>query len=197
VPVVWSIGATGSGNLALSHPDGRTVVSPRVMTRSAEEVLATVAHEMGHQIAFAVVSPVVGMPPQGFLDRSRGTVAEPREAWADCVARVWTGSSLHARGELGPCTPELTAYVAGVVTDPVALEAAARVVPTPAPSPPLPPAPPPEPPAPAEPDGPPLAVRLVILAMVVAGIRYWYGKRRSPEVPVTDAPSPQEDSPAK
>ena len=84
VPVVWSVAEVGGGQLALAYYDGRIIVSPRLMSRSAEEVLFTVAHEMGHQIAYALISPRAGMPPQGFVD-----IAPPyndvREGWADCA----------------------------------------------------------------------------------------------------------------
>jgi hypothetical protein len=156
VPVVWTVGAVSRGHLALSYLDGRTVLSPRLMSRSAEEVLATVAHEMGHQIAFALVSPVVGMPPDAFID-----IAPPyedvREGWADCVARVWTGSTLRTLSESGPCDPEMAAFVSGLLADPATLGATSRTTPPPirvpvAPPPPVVAAPLPEPvaaPAPA------------------------------------------------
>ncbi len=130
VRVVWTVGDVGSGHLALSYLDGRTVLSPRVMSRSAEEVLFTVAHEMGHQIAFALVSPVTGMPPQGFIEIAP-PYADVREGWADCVARAWTGSSLYTLSEAGPCNTKLAVYVAGLVADPATLGATVRIAPPP------------------------------------------------------------------
>lgn len=130
VRVVWTVGNTGRGNLALSYLDGRTIVSSRLMTRSAEEVVATVAHEMGHQIAFALVSPVIGMPPQGFMDMAP-SYNDIREGWADCVARVWTGSTLRTLSESGPCNPETAAYVSGLLHDPATLGATVRIAPPP------------------------------------------------------------------
>jgi hypothetical protein len=140
VSVVWAVGAVSRGHLALSYLDGRTILSPRLMSRSAEEVLATVAHEMGHQIAFALVSPVVGMPPDAFID-----IAPPyedvREGWADCVARVWTGSTLRTLSESGPCDSEMAAFVSGLLADPATLGATARIAPPPIRVPAAPPAP--------------------------------------------------------
>ncbi len=209
VRVLWSVGNTGAGNLALSYLDGRTVLSPRLMARSPEEVIATVAHEMGHQIAFALVSPVVGMPPQGFMDLARG-YSDIREGWADCVSRVWTGSTLFTLSEAGPCNAELTGYVAGLVADPATLGATVRIVPPPiavaAPPPPAPVqapvpviAPPPlvpvvDVPVPARPradtapikaaptgsSGLLLALGLIPLPLVMCGVGYWLVKRRSP-----------------
>jgi len=148
VPVVWSVAEMGGGQLALAYYDGRIVLSPRLMARSAEEVLFTVAHEMGHQIAYALVSPRAGMPPQGFVD-----IAPPyndvREGWADCVARAWTGSRLRTLSEPSPCNTEMALYVEGLLADPSTL-GAVRVVP-----PALRPAPAPAPdPAPVEPEEP-------------------------------------------
>lgn len=147
VRVVWTVGNTGRGHLALSYLDGRTIVSPRLMTRSSEEVVATVAHEMGHQIAFALVSPVLGMPPQGFMDIAP-SYSDIREGWADCVARVWTGSTLRTLSESGPCNPETAAYVSSLLHDPATLGATVRIAPPPiyVPAPPAPAPVPVEPP---------------------------------------------------
>lgn len=140
VPVVWTVGNAGRGHLALSYLDGRTILSPRLMSRSAEELLATVAHEMGHQIAFALVSPVFGMPPQGFMDIAP-SYNDVREGWADCVARVWTGSNI-ALSEPAACSTEMAGYVSGLLADPATLGATVRTVPppihVPAPAPPAP-----------------------------------------------------------
>jgi hypothetical protein len=210
VRVVWSVGNTGPGHLALSYLDGRTVISARLMARSSEEVIATVAHEMGHQIAFALVSPVIGWPPQGFIDLARG-YSDIREGWADCVSRVWTGSTLYTLSEAGPCNTELAGFVAGLVADPATLGATVRIVPPPiAVAPPPPPAPVQVPvpviappplvpvievpelprpktdtaamrePAPAGSSGLLLALSLIPLALVICGVGYWVVKRRSP-----------------
>jgi hypothetical protein len=130
VGVVWTVGQVTRGHLALSYLDGRTILSPRLMARSAEEVLATVAHEMGHQIAFALVSPVVGMPPDSFVNIAP-PYADVREGWADCVARVWTGSDLRTLSEEGPCGSEMAAFVSGLLADPAAMGAITRITPPP------------------------------------------------------------------
>ncbi|MEX0789757.1 MAG: hypothetical protein WD178_03180 [Actinomycetota bacterium] len=130
VRVVWTVGNVSRGHLALSYRDGRIVLSPRLMMRSAEEVLATAAHEFGHQIAFALVSPVVGMPPQGFIDLAP-SYNDVREGWADCVARVWTGSVLRTLSEAGPCDSETAGYVAGLLADPATLGATVKITPPP------------------------------------------------------------------
>ncbi len=217
VRVVWTVGEVGSGHLALSYLDGTTVLSPRVMSRSAEEVLFTVAHEMGHQIAFALVSPVTGMPPQGFIDIAP-PYADVREGWADCVARAWTGSSLYTLSESGPCNTKLAGYVAGLVADPTTLGATVPIAPPPIPvAPPssTPPAPVPEsppvgvfiqpetaprrteasPPAQAPPpagsDGLALAVGLIPVPFLVCAAGYWLVSRRNPRLLAWAAATPQ------
>lgn len=208
VRVEWTVGPVSSGHLALSYLDGRTVLSPRVMSRSAEEVLATVAHEMGHQVAFALVSPILGYPPQQFVDMSAGH-EDVRERWADCVAQVWTGSTIYTRSEPGPCPRELADYVAGQLADPSTLGATTRIVPppiavAPAPAPPPPPAAP-APPAPvpspsslfefpdprprseaappaaaAGSDGLLIGLLLVPFTVLVCAGGYWYLRSQSP-----------------
>lgn len=157
VRVDWSVGNVGRGHLALSYRDGRIVISPRLMNRSSEEVLATVAHEMGHQIAFALVDPAFGTPPQVFVERAPG-YNDIREGWSDCVARAWTGSTFHTLSESRPCSSETAQFVAGLLADPATLGATGRItpppiqgrpVPPPAPAPAVPPEVVPEP-APAE-----------------------------------------------
>lgn len=131
VPVRWVLGPAGSRHLALSYVEGRSVVSPRVMQLSAEAALSTVAHEMGHQIAFQAVEPFNGFPPQEFIDRASGMFRDIKEGWADCVARAWTGSTLHTRAELRGCPQELAHRVAALLADPAGL----IEDPTPVPSP--------------------------------------------------------------
>ncbi len=128
VPAVWTVGNAGRGHLALSYPDGRSILSARVMQRSGEEVLATVAHEMGHQVAFFLVSPILGLPPDGFYSVASG-YSDIRESWADCVSRVWTGSTLRTLSEPSSCNSDRAAYVSGLLADPATLGATRRVVP--------------------------------------------------------------------
>lgn len=130
VRVDWSVGNVGRGHLALSYRDGRIVISPRLMNRSSEEVLATVAHEMGHQIAFALVDPAFGTPPQVFVERAPG-YNDIREGWSDCVARAWTGSTLHTLSESRPCSAENAHFAAGLLADPATLGATGRITPPP------------------------------------------------------------------
>lgn len=117
VPVQWSIGE--NGHLALSFPDGRVEVSRDVLARSPESLLATVAHEMGHQIAVALAPGGDGSPPRGFVELIAGNpYTRFDEGWADCVSRVWTGSEQHTTSEPKPCPVEAARFVAGLLTDP-------------------------------------------------------------------------------
>ncbi len=158
VSVRWEWGDTGKSHLALSYLSGDVVVSPRVITSGAEELLATVAHEMGHQIVFRLVPPGDGRPPPGF-DAIRGEgYRDIREAWADCVSRAWTGSLNRTRSEAGPCPAEAAEWVASILSDPsilaggVAVRIRPRIAPLvvqpvlPGPRPPSPSPVPPEPP---------------------------------------------------
>lgn len=134
VPVVWQIGHAGSGQLAVSYKEGRSVLSPRVIRGSAELLLSTVAHEMGHQIAFQMVEPFNGFPPQGFMDRADGYFSNIREGWADCVSRVFTGSRQHTLSESRGCPLTLAHYTATLIDDPATLRPKQKAKPSPAPS---------------------------------------------------------------
>lgn len=131
LPVSWEVGSAGSGQLAVSYVEGRSVIAPNVLAGSPELVLSTVAHEMGHQIAFQMVEPFNGYPPQEFIDRSEDYFLSVREGWADCVSRAWTGSRQHTLSESRGCPNELANYTATLIEDPVRL----RPEPTPSPAP--------------------------------------------------------------
>ncbi|MBW3590407.1 MAG: hypothetical protein KY393_00905 [Actinobacteria bacterium] len=121
VPVHWEVAHAGSGHLALSYKEGRSVISSRVVGGSAELLLSTVAHEMGHQIAFEMVEPFNGYPPQGFINRAGDHFSDIREGWADCVSRVWTGSRQHTLSEARGCPHDLAHYAATLIDDPARL----------------------------------------------------------------------------
>jgi hypothetical protein len=119
VVVVWSVGEVTSGHLALTFYDGTTVVSPRLLRRSSEEVLATVAHEMGHQIVITLLPAQDGTPPRGFMElfpRNLDKLLD--EGWADCVSRVWTGSLIHTSSEPATCSVDAARYVASLLANP-------------------------------------------------------------------------------
>ncbi|MGQ0678817.1 MAG: hypothetical protein ACT4OM_04035 [Actinomycetota bacterium] len=117
VPVFWGIAPINS--LALSFPDGRVIVSPEALDRSGERLLSAVAHEMGHQLAIALVPDGDGTPPRGFINLLPGIPYNRfDEGWADCVSRVWTGSLLHTAAEPRPCPTGTARYVATVLADP-------------------------------------------------------------------------------
>jgi hypothetical protein len=118
VPVRWEWGDTGRSHLALSYFSGEVVVSPRVITSGTEALLATVAHEMGHQITFRLVPPGDGSPPPGFDAIRGGGYRDLREAWADCVSRAWTGSLNRTTSEPKPCPEEAADWVASILADP-------------------------------------------------------------------------------
>lgn len=135
VPVIWQIGHAGSGNLAVSYKEGRSVLSPRVVGGSAELLLSTVAHEMGHQIAFQMVEPFNGFPPQEFIDRAGDDFFHVREGWADCVSRVFTGSLQHTLSESHGCPRNLAHYTATLIDDPATLRPKSKPEPKPSPRP--------------------------------------------------------------
>lgn len=119
VTVVWSVGEVTTGHLALTFYDGTTVVSPRLLRRSSQEVLATVAHEMGHQIVITLLPAQDGTPPRGFVEFVSGNRYNTLdEGWADCVSRVWTGSLIYTSSESAPCSVETARYVALLLADP-------------------------------------------------------------------------------
>ncbi|MEX2552270.1 MAG: hypothetical protein WD627_04645 [Actinomycetota bacterium] len=146
VVVVWSVGEVTSGHLALTFYDGTTVVSPRLLRRSSQEVLATVAHEMGHQIVITLLPAQDGTPPRGFMElfpRDADKLLD--EGWADCVSRVWTGSLIHTSSESAPCSVDAARYVASLLADPQNLIRENLPLPGPVPSPVVEPSPSPEP----------------------------------------------------
>lgn len=149
VAVRWEIGHAGRGHLALSYLNGVVVVSERLLIAYPEALLATVAHEMGHHIAFQLVSPGDGSPPSGFSDIRGPGYRDIREAWADCVGRVWTGSLRRTVSEPEPCPVEAAQWVAGQLSTPGILggpEIGDRAVrPRVIPPPPVPPPPVPSP----------------------------------------------------
>jgi hypothetical protein len=152
VLVVWSVGEVSSGHLALTFYDGTTVVSPRLLRRSSEEVLATVAHEMGHQIVITLLPAQDGTPPRGFMELFP-TDADKLldEGWADCVSRVWTGSLIHTSSERAPCSVDAARYVAFLLANPQNLIRENLPLPGPVPSAVIEPSPSPEPsPVPTE-----------------------------------------------
>ena len=119
VHVAWSVGEVTPGHLALTFYDGTTVVTPRLLRRSSEEVLATVAHEMGHQIVITLLPAQDGTPPRGFLELFPGNPYNTfDEGWADCVSRVWTGSLIHTSSERAACSVDAARYVASLLADP-------------------------------------------------------------------------------
>jgi hypothetical protein len=147
VPVRWEVSDTGSGKLALSYLAGDLVeVSPRLMHRSAEEVLDTVAHEFGHKMVFRYVAPYNGTPPSQFAAHRGPGYRSLAEAWADCVARVWTGSLKRTLSERQPCPEDAARWVSGLLADPSRLLRGPGpdivVVPKPVPVPEPPPVPP-------------------------------------------------------
>jgi hypothetical protein len=136
VPVVWSIGEVSPGSLALTFYDGTTIVSPRLLRRSSEELLATIAHEMGHQIAISLVPANDGSPPRGFVEFVPGNPYNRfDEGWADCVSRVWTGSSIHTSSESASCSVDAARYVASLLSDPLNVQRERLPLPSPVPSP--------------------------------------------------------------
>ncbi|MDQ4149654.1 MAG: hypothetical protein M3164_06680 [Actinomycetota bacterium] len=125
LPIQWEVGDTGRGHLALSY-SGRIVVSPRALAAPPEVLLATVAHEMGHQITFYFVHPGDGSPPPGFAEARGGGYRDVREAWADCVSRVWTGSLRRTTAEPEACPSTAADWVAAEIASPEILRARLR-----------------------------------------------------------------------
>jgi hypothetical protein len=144
------------------------VVSQRVLAASSEALLATIAHEMGHHVAFQLVSPGDGSPPGGFAEIRGPGYRDIREAWADCVSRVWTGSLHRTISEPEPCPLEAAQWVAGQLSTPGVLGGPAigarairpRAIPPPPVVPPPPVAPPSPVPTPAAPKPPAVQPRV-------------------------------------
>lgn len=99
-------------------------------------MLATVAHEMGHQVAIALAPGGDGSPPQGFVELLPGNpYVRFDEGWADCVSRVWTGSLEYTAGERNACPVEAARYVSVMLSDPENFRTQVRVSPSPSPLP--------------------------------------------------------------
>jgi hypothetical protein len=75
---------------------------------SWSHLLSVVAHEFGHQIAYARGTwAYAGAAPEGWPY----TGPEPAEAWADCVAEAFTGIVDPSHG-LGACPADARAWTA-------------------------------------------------------------------------------------
>lgn len=93
VPPVWRDAITVSfeiipGNASYAWPSGRIQVSLTHLLGGLPQLRTTLAHEFGHLIAYRYGSQAhAGAPPSGWPYSG----AQPNEAWADCVAQVFTG----------------------------------------------------------------------------------------------------------
>lgn len=180
VPVAWSI--KENGRLGLSFPDGRVELSPQLLRRSAQTLLTTVAHEMGHQVAIALAPGGDGSPPQGFVELLPGNpYVRFDEGWADCVSRVWTGSLEHTTGERNACPVDAARYVSVMLSDPENFKVQVRVTPStwPSPSSAASPSPAPGTNGPKAPNqGPSSIGAFVLLGGALAGAAVVRGKRK-------------------
>lgn len=77
------------GNTSWTDPRHGIHISERHANRSYGELLFTIAHEFGHQIAyiFGDVWNYGGAPPVGWPGNTSGD----QETWADCVGQAFTG----------------------------------------------------------------------------------------------------------
>ncbi len=93
VPSVWRNAITVSfevipGNASYAWPSGRIQVSLTHVLGGLPQLRTTLAHEFGHLIAYRYGSQArAGAPPSGWPYSG----SQPNEAWADCVAQVFTG----------------------------------------------------------------------------------------------------------
>lgn len=96
------------GSTSWSFPGGSMQIASYHATGSWAHLLTVVAHEFGHQIAFADgTQAYLGAPPAGWPYAD----AEPAEAWADCVSLAFTGVSDPSHG-LGTCPSVTLAWTA-------------------------------------------------------------------------------------
>lgn len=104
VPVAWRTAITtnvvlSNDGVTASRPDGRIRVALEHATGDGNRLVAIMAHEFGHLVAYAYGNhQELGAAPDGW-PRSG---AIPVEHWADCVARAWTGTALASHGQ-APC----------------------------------------------------------------------------------------------
>lgn len=105
VPAVWRSAIPVRfeivpGEMSWAYPDGRIAVSEAHARGTEPRLRTVVAHEFGHLIAFRFGSGAFnGAAPTGWPAYS----ARPEEAWADCVAAVFTGIQTPSHG-LTACT---------------------------------------------------------------------------------------------
>ncbi len=97
-----------SGSTSWSFPGGSMQIGRYHATGSWSHLLTVVAHEFGHQIAFADgTQAYLGAPPSGWPYAG----SQPAEAWADCVSLAFTGISDPSHG-LGDCPAATLAWTA-------------------------------------------------------------------------------------
>lgn len=76
------------GSTSWAAHDGTISIGERIVTGSEALLRTTIAHELGHLIAFRYGSQAYnGAAPTGWPSYSEA----PEEAWADCVSRAFTG----------------------------------------------------------------------------------------------------------
>jgi hypothetical protein len=87
------------GSRSRAWTDGEIEISEFHAAGPWDRLLAVVAHEFGHQIAFRHGSGAyLGAAPEGWAEVG----PRPEERWADCVAGALTGVPLRAEGR-EPC----------------------------------------------------------------------------------------------
>ena len=113
VPAAWRGAITVrleviDGNTSWAHSDGLIQVGTTHANGSRPRLLATLAHEFGHLIAFRYGSQAYnGAAPEGWPAYSD----RPEEAWADCVSQVVTGVVDPSHG-LPPCSGDSLSWTA-------------------------------------------------------------------------------------
>jgi hypothetical protein len=104
VPAVWRDAIPVrleviEGNTSWAFHDGTIQIGRSVATGKEAILRATVAHELGHLVAFRYGSQAFnGAAPEGWPAYS----SRPEEAWGDCVSRALTGVNDPSHG-LPPC----------------------------------------------------------------------------------------------
>jgi len=113
VPAAWRSAITVrleiiDGSTSWAYGDGLIQVGTSHAKGSEARLLATLAHEFGHLIAFRYGSQAYnGAAPEGWPAYSN----RPEEAWADCVSQVFTGVVDPSHG-LPPCSGESLSWTA-------------------------------------------------------------------------------------
>jgi hypothetical protein len=113
VPAAWRSAITVrleliDGDVSWGYTDGTIQIAAAHLLSGDSELRVTLAHEFGHLIAYRYgTQAFMGAAPDGWPAYS----SQPAEAWADCVARAFTGIATPSHG-LPSCAGQSLAWTA-------------------------------------------------------------------------------------